>query len=489
MSSPELRSVLSRPLLPASIAIYTLVGLAAFDALGVAAALPSLAADLGQLQLLPWVITTYLLMSGVSTVVSGSLIDALGVRIVFRVGVSVFLVGSLLGGLSSSMSMMIAARAIQGIGGGTVIAVGLAAVNLIYPAHLIGRAYAANSTVWGVMGVAGPLIAGFLLTVASWEWIFFVNIPLGLLALAMGWQVMPTRKEDAPGLRLDGVGTSMVLVFNLLALFAVDGFGPTSVVFGIGSVVVAWLYLRRARAVEEPVMKRRHLIGPPFGLLGWTIGLIMIGGISTHSFFTLYVRGARQGSDLLTAWAVFFFVIGWTLGANYSSRLLDRMAETGVIRIGYATTVLSVAVVAVMATLTAPLSMIFGVMLFAGSGLGLSTNAGLTLLQAQATDAETGRATAAHQFYRNLAFMGGSALGGAVILFVVGRQVGDLDAVRGLLAGAGEGAGATADAIGSGFAAAAMMGAVVSASAWFPMRALRKHLAPARATADTQRQA
>ena len=480
MSTTELRSVLSRPLLPASIAIYTLVGLAAFDALGVAAALPSLAADLGQVQLLPWVITTYLLMSGVSTVVAGSLIDALGVRVVFRVGVSVFLLGSLLGGLSTSMGILIAARIIQGVGGGAVIAVGLAAVNLIYPPHLIGRAYAANSTVWGVMGVAGPVVAGLLLTVASWHWIFFVNIPLGLLALAMGWKVMPARTVDAPPLRLDGLGTSMVLAFNLLALFAVDGFGPTSLMFGLGSILVAWLYLRRASTVTEPVMKRRHLIGPPFGLLGWTIGLIMIGGISTHSFFTLYVRGARQGSELLTAWAVFFFVIGWTIGANYSSRLLDRMAETSVIRIGYAITVTGVGTVAVMATLTAPLGMIFGAMLFAGSGLGLSTNAGLTLLQAQATDAETGRATAAYQFYRNLAFMGGSALGGAVILFVVGRQVGDLGAVRELLAGNGEGAGTTADAVGSGFAAAALMGTVVSASAWFPLQALRKHLAPER---------
>lgn len=480
MNNPEPRSVLSKPLLPASIAIYTLVGLAAFDTLGVAAAIPNLAADLGQVELLPWVITTYLLMSGVSTVVAGSLIDALGVRVVFRVGVSVFLVGSLLGGLSSTMAILIAARVIQGLGGGTVIAVGLAAVNLIYPPHLIGRAYAANSTVWGVMGVAGPLIAGLLLTVASWEWIFFVNIPLGLLALAMGWKVMPARTADAPGLRLDWVGTAMVLIFNLLALFAVDGFGPISIAFGGMAAFVAWIYLRRARTVKEPVMKRAHILDAPFGLLGWSIGLIMIGGISLQSFFTLYVRGARSGSDLLTAWAVSFFVIGWTFGANYSSRLLDRLPETSVVRVGYLTTVLAVSSVAVSTWLVAPLPFVFVGMLFAGSGLGLSTNAGLTLLQTQAKPSETGRATAAHQFYRNLAFAGGSALGGATILFVVGRQVGDLDTVRQLLSGGDGGSASTAEAIGNGFTAAAFVGAAVSASAWFPIRALRKHLAPAR---------
>ena len=480
----EPSSVLSKPLLSASIAIYTLVGLFAFDTLGVAAVLPSLTADLGQVELLPWVITIYLLVSGVSTVVSGSLIDALGVRAIFRGGVSVFLIGSLAGGLAGSMEVLIAARVVQGIGGGTVFAVGLAAVSLIYPPHLIGRAYAANATVWGVMTVAGPAIAGLLLTVASWEWIFFVNLPLGLLALGVGWKVMPARTNEASKLSLDVWGTVMVLVFSLLVLFAVDGLGPISLVYGAASLVVAWLYLRRAKGMADPVIKRRHLIEPPFGLLGWTIGMIMIGGISAHSFFTLYVSGARQGSESLTAWALFFFSIGWTIGANYSSRLLDRMAETSVIRIGHITTVAGVLWVAFSAWFVAPLAVVFIGMMFAGSGLGFTTNSGITLLQTQAKDTETGRATAAHQFYRSLAFLVGSALSGAVILFVVGRKVGDLDAVRELLAGGAGSADATAAAIGRGFSAAAFLGATVSAAAYFPFRALRHHLAEARATAD-----
>jgi len=460
------------------------VGLAAFDTLGVAAVLPNLTADLGQVELLPWVITIYLLASGVSTVVSGSLIDALGLQVIFRGGVSVFLLGSFAGGLAGSMGVLIAARVVQGIGGGTVFAVGLAAVSLIYPPHLIGRAYAANATVWGVMGVAGPAIAGLLLTVASWEWIFFVNLPLGLLALGVGWKVMPTRTSKAPKLSLDVWGTVMVLAFNLLALFAVDGLGPISLIYGAASLMVAWLYLRRAKGMTDPVIKRRHLMEPPFGMLGWAIGMIMIGGIATQSFFTLYVRGARQGSESLTVWSTLFFGIGWTIGANYSSRLLDRMSETSVILIGYITTVAGVLWVAFSAWFIAPLAIVFVGMLFAGSGLGFTTNSGITLLQTQAKDAETGRATAAHQFYRNLALLAGSALGGAVILFVVSREVGDLDAVRELLAGGAGGADATAAAIGRGFSAAAFLGATVSAAAYFPFRALRHHLTEARAIAD-----
>jgi MFS family permease len=173
-------SVLSRELLPASIAIYTTVALAAFEGLAVSAALPQVAADLGDVHLLPWVVTGYLLMSGVATVVAGPLVDSYGVRAVFRAAIVVFVTGAVLASFVPSMPLMVAARLIHGAGGGAIIAVGIAAVSLIYPGHLIGRAFAANATVWGVMGVAGPGIAAFMLTTLNWRWIFLVNIPLGL---------------------------------------------------------------------------------------------------------------------------------------------------------------------------------------------------------------------------------------------------------------------------------------------------------------------
>lgn len=486
MTSPQPTSVLSRELLPASLALYTLVGLAAFESLGVAAALPELAADLGQVQLLPWVITSYLIVSGVTTVLAGALIDALGVRVIFRISVLVFTAGALLSGLSSDMTMMIAGRVIQGAGAGALIAVGLAAVNIVYPKHLVGRAFAANSTVWGVMGVAGPGLAAVLLTVASWEWIFLVNLPLGLLALAIGWRVMPGPLEGHRAPSVDGMGLILVLAFNVAVLFAVDQFGPWSAAWAAGAVVVAWLYLRHAARIEEPVMKRRHLAGTPYGLLAWSVSLLLAGGIAVQSFFTLYVRGGRSAGEALTAWSVFFFVIGWTLGANLSSRLLDRRADTTVMSAGYATTLTSLAVLLVTSAAGADLWILFAVMLFTGSGIGMATNAALTLLQSITATEETGRATSAHQFYRNLGFAVGAAVGGAVMLFVVARQVGDLEAVRELLSGA-DGAGLTAGAIEDGFASSVGAAILLASVGVVPMRALRKRLAPERERANEAR--
>ncbi len=480
------KSVLSRELLPASIAIFTLVGLAAFESLGVAAALPELAADLGDVELLPWVITAYLLLSGVATVLAGALIDSLGVRLVFRVAVLVFVTGSVISALASAMPQLIAGRVVQGAGGGALVSVGLAAVTLLFPSHLIGRAFAANSTVWGVMGAAGPGIAALLLTFASWHWIFLVNVPLGLAALAAGWRVMPGPVGAPERASFDLLGVAGIFGLTCALLLAADQIGPWSLVWLAAAGAIGTWYIRRAQRIAEPVMKRRHLVEQPFGGLAASIALLLAGGIAASSFFTLYVRGARGAGEALTAWSVVFFVVGWTAGANLSSRLLDRMAETSVMATGFGFTIIGLSSTMGASLLGLSLGVVFVTMFAAGMGIGMATNAGLTLLQASATASESGRATSAHQFYRNMGFTVGAAIGGAVILFVVGQAIGDLEQVRALLAG-GEGAQDAADAIARGFSTAAAVGTVLALGGLIPFRRLRRHLAPARAAANEHR--
>ena len=469
-------SVLSPELLPASIALYTMVALAAFEGLAVSAALPQVAADLGDVSLLPWVVTGYLLMSGVATVAAGPLLDSYGVRATFRVSVTLFVGGAVLASFVPSMQWMIVARLIHGAGGGGIIAVALAAVALIYPPHLIGRAFAANSTVWGIMGVAGPGIAAFMLTTLSWRWIFLVNVPLGTIALAAGWRVMPGPVVAHPR-RLDLPGLVGVLVFDACLLFAVDLLGPASIPWVAASVVVAaglWWHIRRS---PDPIMLTRHLFRQPFASLALSLALMVAGAIATSSYITLYVRGARGASELLTAWSVFFFVIGWTLGANSSSRLMDRMAESTVMVIGFWLTAPGMLALGVAVSVTAPLWVILGLMTVTASGIGLATNAGLTLLRRVSGPDEIGRATAAHQFFRNQGFTLGAAMGGAVILAVVARAIGDLEAVREVLRTGIADDPATAAAIARGFASAVFVGSAAAVVGVVPLVALRRHLA------------
>ncbi len=465
----------------AAVAILLTVALAAFEGLAVAAALPQVAADLGGVDLLPWVITAYGLTSGVATVATGALVDTVGVGRVFRVAVVVFTIGGVAAGLAGSMPLMIAARLLQGAGGGATIAVGLAAVGLVFPRHLVGRAFAVNSTVWGVMGVAAPALAAAILTFASWRWIFLVNLPLGAIALVAGWRALPERPVGAGRPTPDAVGLGMIAVFTLAVLWGVDALGVGSLAAFVVAVGVGWLYLRRARHADSAALRPRHVLRAPFGPLAWAISLLLSGALAVQSFVPLYVQGGRGGGTAVTAWSVLFFTVGWTLGANAGSKLLDHLAESTLVLIAFSVAVPGAVATALLAAADAPLWTIFATLTVLGSSVGAATNAALTLLRDVAGDDELGRATAAHQFLRNQGIAVGAALGGATILLVVARRVGDTEQVRALLAETGAGASAAvADAIAAGFTTAGLAGALVIATGVVPLVALRRHLAPAR---------
>jgi MFS family permease len=452
-----------------------MVALAAFEGLAVAAALPEVAADLGSVSLLPWVITAFLLTSGVATIVSGRLIDTIGVRSMFRVAVVVFAGAGVIAAFAPSMEAMIALRAIQGAGSGMVVAVGLAAVSLIYPPHLTGRAFAANSTVWGVMGVASPAIAAVMLTRLDWRWIFLINLPLGLLSLLAGWRVMPPAEAQSARQRMDYVGALLALVFTAAVLFAVNDLAWASLAWLGVAVVAGAAFYRRAGSIRAPLVERRYLTGSPFAPLAFAISLLITGALAANAFVPLYVSAGRLASDATTAWSVLFFTVGWTAGANLSSRLLDSRSELTVIRSGFAATIPSLLATGVAAILGLSLPLVFAALFGTGLGIGLATNASLTLLREVSTGAEIGRSTAAHQFFRNQGFAFGSAIGGAALFATVAAAVGDPELVRDVLAGeAADGGARVTAAVVRGFAFSAWIGSAISASGLLALRRLSR---------------
>ncbi len=454
----------------ASVTILTLVGLSAFEGLAVVAALPAFATDLGHVELLPWVVTAYMLCSGVATVAAGAMIDAMGVSRVFRGAVSAFIVGSLVCGFAPDMITLVAGRTLQGAGAGAINAVGLSAIGLIYPQRLVGRAFAANANVWGVMSVAGPAIAAAMLSFASWRWLFLINLPLGAIALTLGWSVLPgPRPTTGPApttrRRRHAFDLALLTAFSVLSLLAVDAMNLSGIPFALAALAVAWWLMRRARGRADALLAPRHAISAPLGPLSWGISALLVGGIGTQTFVPLFVTGGRGVATADAAWTVLFFVLGWTTGANISSRLMDRLPTRQVILLGASLVPITLFGIGTAVLLNAPLIAIFALLPFAGMGCGMAGNSAVTWVRSLVRDEELGRATAAHQFIRNLGFAVGNALVGAVLLFVVGRQTGDVDQIRGIGA---EGAGAVevssevASAIGLGFGFGVLAAATVA---------------------------
>ncbi|MGI9609545.1 MAG: MFS transporter, partial [Acidimicrobiia bacterium] len=320
--SPDYRKV--------SFAIYLGVALVAFEGTAIAAALPQLAADLGRIDLLPWIITAYLFASGLSTIVSGPLVDAIGSRRVFVTGTAIFALSGFAAGLSNSIFILIVLRLIQGAASGGLLAGSISAVNLAYPSSLVPRAFAANSTVWGLMGAAAPALAALLLNIASWRWIFFVNLPLGLMCVMAARDTFPERQEGAESLRLDWVGAGLAGVITLSTIAAVDELGYRSLLL-VGVVIAAGaLFTMHARRRPQPVLKLEHIAGFPFRDLGLTPTLMIASAFATNIYITLYVSAGRGWSADAAAWAVLFFIVGWTSGANLSSVIQGRMPEVDV---------------------------------------------------------------------------------------------------------------------------------------------------------------
>src|SRR3954454_24799835 len=169
--------------------------LAALDQTVVSTALPRIAADLHGFSHLSWIVTAYLLTSTATVPLYGKLSDVYGRRRLFVVAILVFLAGSALCGAAQSMGQLIAFRALQGIGAGGLIPLSQAAIADLFPPRERGRYQGYVSGMWAIAAVAGPLLGGTLSDHASWRWIFYINLPLGLLALVVVMRTMPTQTQ------------------------------------------------------------------------------------------------------------------------------------------------------------------------------------------------------------------------------------------------------------------------------------------------------
>ena len=462
-----------------TIAMVVVQGLAAFDGMAVIAALPSIAADLGDVSLLPWVSTAYLGTSAVAVLIGGPIIDAIGVRRTFRITGLWFLIASAGAAVAPSMPLLVAVRVVHGFGGGLVMAVVLATVGIAYPASLRRRAFAAVSMVWGVMSFGGPALAGLLLAVGGWRFVFAVQLPLTTLALAVGWSTLPGTRRRPTAISTDWVGVALISSVVVLLLAAVGQIGIRwSVSGGSAALAVAAgaVYWWHAGRVNEPILARTHITRFPLAWVHLTAGLVMIAGLAVENYLPLYVQLTRGRSVEFAAFSITFLSVGWTSGSFIFSRLLSHWRESAVILLGAVLSVPSLAAAGLLVAREGSLTWILGTFVFVGLGVGFVSTASQTLMQAASDESEMGRVNAAHQFVRNLSITLAVALGGAVILSVVDAQVGDVETVRGVLAGEDVTVGAeTMAAVGDGLALAHVPSVVMALGClWVAVSLIRR---------------
>ena len=429
-------SIFSPGIRPITIGILLAMGLVAFDTLSVITMLPAITAELGDVELISWIMTAFLLMSTITILVAGPAVDRWGLRATFRVSLVVLIVSSIAAAAAPTMALLVLARAGQGIGGGAALTVSVAAIGIAIPPELRPRSYATNAGVWGVASLAAPGVAAAFISVASYRWVFLVNVPLGLVAYWSSLHHLPSRlprtDRDEP---LDVRGVVLIGIFTAVVLVGLSDFSRWTVVAVAVGILLAGGYWWHAGRAANPVLRREHVVSLPIGALN----LIGFGAFAAILSVIAYVPLFVEGSLGLTAGhsgvAVAFTALGWVLGSGGASRVQGRMSGYSVITGGLALILVALLFGLVLYDENSPLILVLVGMLVIGLGGGAFSNAQLTTVQSLTSEDEMGRISSSSQYLRSLGNTYGTAAAGALILYEVGRRVGDTEQLRELLAG------------------------------------------------------
>ena len=402
--------VAHRPLI--LIACMLAMFMSAIEATIVATAMPTIIADLGGFSLIGWVFAVYLLTQAITIPIYGRLADLYGRKRVFFFGAALFLLGSILCGFSPNMYWLIGFRLLQGLGAGAVMPIATTIIGDVYGPDERPKVMGYLSSVWGFSAIIGPLLGAFIVEHLPWALVFWVNLPIGLLAMALLARYLPSG-ERVRNHALDWAGTAWMTLFVaslLLALLQADTLGIWVAPMLLLAALSLWLLVRQERRAPEPLFplalwRSRVIVAGNVG--GLAIGAAMMG---ISAFLPTFIQGAMGGSPLQAGTTLALMSIGWPLASTFSGRLmlLTSYRTTALLGAG-----LLVAGGAILLLLQPDGGLLWGrvAAFMVGAGMGLCNTTFLVSVQNAAHHSIRGIATACTVFTR----MMGSAIGTAIL--------------------------------------------------------------------------
>lgn len=394
--------------------------LAALDSTVVATALPTIVGELGGLQRLGWVVTAYLLAQTVVTPLYGKLGDLYGRKIVLQTGIVIFLIGSALCGLSGSMMQLIVFRAVQGLGGGGLIVTTQAVIGDIVSPRERGRYQGIFGAVFGVSSIAGPLLGGYFTTHLSWRWIFYINLPLGLLSLVVIAVTLPQRVERVRH-AVDYIGAAL-LAITLSALIVLTDLGGITfpwasapiVALAVIAVVALLGFIFAERRAAEPVLPLRLFGNRVFSFtaaIGLIVGFALFGSVT---FLPLFLQVVNGVSPTASGLQMLPMMGGMLFTSITSGQLISRWGRYKVFPI-VGTALMAIGLF-LLSRMTAETTIVGAslYMLVLGLGLGLVMQVLVIAVQNAVDYRDLGVATSGATLFRLIGGSLGTAVFGAI---------------------------------------------------------------------------
>ncbi|MFT8872633.1 MAG: MDR family MFS transporter [Sporolactobacillus sp.] len=403
-------------------AMLVAILLVAIDVTIVSTAMPKVVRDLNGLNLISWVFAIYTLTTSVTTPIYGKLADLFGRKKIFIVGVVLFVGGSVLSGIAQTMAQLIIFRAIQGVGAGAVMPITFTIIGDLYPGEQRAKMQGLFSSVWGIAGLLGPLVGGFLVDHVSWRWIFFINLPIGFVSLILIILCFHETYEKRKKHSIDYLG-ALTFTFGLSSLLYVllnAGQGqqyawnsaPVYGFFATAAILLVAFGFIEAK-VNEPMLPLSMFRIPVILVSNLLTLLASSVVIALNVYLPMWIQTILDKSATSSGLTLMPMSIAWPLGAALAGRYMYRIgskltAVTGAALVACGCTWLSVL------TLGSPYWYFVGIMVIVGFGMGYALTPTTVLVQSAVGWAMRGAATASNMLMRSVGQTVGIAVFGTI---------------------------------------------------------------------------
>ena len=405
-----------------TVAMLVAILLVAIDVTVVSTAMPRIVSDLSGLKLISWVFAIYTLTTSVTTPIYGKLADLFGRKKIFMTGVILFVAGSMLSGAAQTMTQLIWFRAFQGIGAGAVMPITFTIIGDLFPGEQRAKMQGVFSSVWGIAGLLGPLVGGFFVDQMSWRWIFYINLPIGLVSLVLISTFFHETFEAKKGRKIDYLGaiTFTIGISSLLYALLNAGQGqkyawnsaPIYTLFAVAVIfIVLFGYIETK--VKEPMLPPSLFRIPVIlvsNLISFLSSCVLIG---VNVYLPMWIQTILGHSATSSGLTLMPLSIAWPLGATFAGRYMYKIgskltAVLGSIFIALGSTWL------IALELGSPYWYFVGIMIVLGLGMGYATTPTTVLVQSAVGWEMRGAATASNTFTRSIGQTVGIAVFGTI---------------------------------------------------------------------------
>lgn len=388
-----------------TICIFIATFMTAIEGTIISTALPRIVGSLEGIEIMNWVVSIYLLTNAMMTPIYGKLIDKIGRKPVFLVGILIFIIGSALSGMSQSMIQLIIFRAIQGVGSGSIVPVSLTIIADLYPVEKRANILGLNSAAWGIASIVGPLAGGFIVDTFSWHWIFLINVPIGIVLMGLFWVYMVEEDFEVNKDKIDFAGSFFMLIMLISLLFGFQtvskGFSVITLISFAIFIVTLIIFIKVEKRVKDPIISLDLFKNKTYVAVNLMAALIAGYLMAVEVYIPTWMQTVVGKSAMLGGIVLAPMSVIWMVGSFISGKSMKKYNSRQIILMGLVP-LLVAGVGLIFVTPETPYSLFLLYSLIFGIGFGITMTILTVLAQSTVDASQVGVATSVFTLSRTL---------------------------------------------------------------------------------------